>query len=78
MAEVTLARSTRYNVAGSRRSQTYYVTGSSGDTLTTQLGVIDSVLAQPSVITAATVSGGTVTITSSSGFTAVPIQVQGA
>lgn len=81
MAAVTV-NSVYYNVVGSKRSQLYSVTGTSGDTLTTGLYSVKGVNVQPVATNPPTITftGNPVVITFTSGgvFTAVPIEVIGA
>lgn len=77
MAEVTQPTGADFNIAGRRRQQSYRISGSSGDTLTTGLVSIKEVMVEPSLITAVSISGGTVTFTASNPFTNVGVQITG-
>lgn len=78
MAEVTV-NSRYYNIVGSKRSNLYNVSGSSGDVLTTGMLAIKQVNVQPVATNPPTVAavGGVVTFTSGGAFASVPVEVIG-
>lgn len=78
MAEVTQL-SRYYNVAGSKRSVLYRISGGNGDTLTTGLKSINQVNVEPNATNSPTASesGGVVTFASGGAFANVGIEVIG-
>jgi hypothetical protein len=69
MAAVTVHGSPYYNVAGSKKSQLYNISGNTGDTLTVGLNTVNKVTPDPGTITSTSVAAGSVQGTSVITFT---------
>ncbi len=69
MAAVTVNTGPVWNVAGSKRQNSYNISGATGDTLTVGLVNVIQVITEPSTITGYSVAAGTINGTSIITFT---------